>query len=217
MAKAKKEQERENLAQSDDLKGIKKMTSQEVLEGYGKMVEDYKEYIKTMTPKELEAEEQRIITIMDKWDKERAKKIYKLSDGIEWNKKMISRQMIGAKINKILDKFECEYKYTLGMWQMANWWEDSKPEIDFATLDSTLRVLGNPSIKYKGPQEWNRILCIDAYFNTCNEEYRKDTFKTYMLAEKHNALLDAMKINMPIGDGKQVEEQQEGEVMVETL
>ena len=193
----------------------KEETYQDVLERYSKEVEEYTTSIEKMSVEELKAQEAELIPVMDAWDKELKSKEYSLSDVITWQGHTYTRAQIGNKIIAILRKFECEYKYTLGMWQMADWWSNTKSSIDFSTLDSTLRVLGNPAIKYKGPSEWENILIINAYFETCNDAYQKDTLKTYMLADKHNAILDALKLNTPVVEGSETEQQEEGEMVVE--
>lgn len=204
--------ETRNLALVDTIEDVENLDYNQIIEEYTQMVEDYKKYISSMTKEELQEEEKRIVPIMEEYDKQVKEKVYELADRVEFQGRTYTRSQIGYKIVKILSRYECEYKFTLGLFQMAKWWESPLTVIDYSTLDSTLRVLGNPSIKYKGPKEWESILAINAYFESCNDEYKRDMLKTYMFAERHSALLDALQLNTPIS-GSDGEEQ--GDIMLE--
>lgn len=188
-----------NLAETENIENIEIFSIGSLQKIYQKMIDDYTEDLKAkdLSVEELEKEEQRIVEKANKWDDELSKKTYKLLEDVEWNGKKITRKQIGQKIRAILDKYECEYRYTLGMWQMAAWWYNPKSTIEFSMLDSTLRVLGNSGIKFKGPQEWENILTINEYFRQSNDEYTRDTLHTIFLAERHNAIVDELTLKKP--------------------
>lgn len=206
-----------DLSKVDVIENHDQLTLEQISTITQKMVDDYTKSLEGLTLEELNAAEEVLVEKANKWDVELHNKTYKLLDKMEWKDKSITKKQIGSKIYTFLDKFECEYKYTLGMYQLAMWWANPQEEIDFSTLDATLRVLNQQGMKYKGPREWENILIVYQYFRDCNTAYDIDTLQTFMFANRHSALLDLRNLNTPVvAKGKVVEEQEESDVtMVE--
>lgn len=73
------------------------------------------------------------------------------------------------------------------------WDEDKRPkEVNYPTLDGTLRTLG--SLTFTGYEEWKAVLTINDYFEDIREKYVEATNVIYLNAEKHNVVMDKLKI-----------------------
>lgn len=103
-----------------------------------------------------------------------------------------SKSAVADLIIYFLNKTEVEWSYTLGMYQLVEFWKDTKSTtIPYKVYDSTLRCLGN--VKFKGYSEWRDILIINEYMSGCHNKYSIDTGWLYFLSSKHNTILDRMK------------------------
>jgi hypothetical protein len=48
-------------------------------------------------------------------------------------------------------------------------------------------------LKYKGREQWRKILTINAFLSSCHDEYVKDTSYMIYLSSLHNVVIDALK------------------------
>lgn len=180
-----------------DKTSLEQMSVAEVSKMYDEQLAQFKEEVeKIESEQELNELEAKAIKDIEDWDAVLKDKTYSLPAKITWNNKDITRAQIGTRIRQLLDKFEVEFSYTLGYYQIASWWTKPQPTISYHMLDSTLRVLGN-GIKFKGIAEWENILIINEYFKGSNDDYTKDLIQTYNYASKHNAIIDRLTIIAP--------------------
>lgn len=152
------------------------------------------EFEKTLigkTLEELEKLEDEIIAEADEIDKEVSEEKYDLP---EKNYKEVAQG-----IRMFLDKQSVEWQYTLGMISMYDFWNpDEKPEkIPYPQLDSVMRTLG--TLRFTGHEEWAAVIIINKYFEPLHESYKNAIEKISLVAAKHNAIIDQMKKNEPIG------------------
>ena len=77
---------------------------------------------------------------------------------------------------------------------MYEFWDPTKvqKEVDFPTLDSSLRYIGG--LRFKGYAEWKKAVKIIEYFKYLYDEYGEVTEKIYDIAERHSAILDKLKL-----------------------
>ena len=100
---------------------------------------------------------------------------------------------IANKIIYFLNKKEVEWKYTLGLFQLVKFWKSENPTtIAYGAYDSTLRLLNQ--VSFKGFSEWRDILAVNEYMRAGHERYSKDTSWMVFCSEKHNAIMDRMKV-----------------------
>jgi hypothetical protein len=67
-------------------------------------------------------------------------------------------------------------------------------------LDSTLHILGDPKLSFKGPKEWLNVLIVDSYFASLSKEYRMNLIEQVLGSELHNVVLNAMKLQEAQGE-----------------
>ena len=128
---------------------------------------------------------------------ERIKEItYQLQDDVIFDGELYKKSVIAENIAYFLNKMEVEWSYTLGLYQLVKFWRCDEKEIPYEIYDSTLRILNQ--IKYKGYNEWRNILATNEYLSSCHAEYAKDTAYMIYLAQKHNTILDRMKLVSPV-------------------
>ena len=129
---------------------------------------------------------------MDENDERVKTAVYKLQDAVVFNGKFYTKSALAKIINEQFDKLEINWQMTLGVFQLYDFWKNVGNEISYAVLDSTLRTL--QQLKFKGYTDMRNILIINEFFKFNHEEYTMDLAKTTMLAEKHNALVDRLKL-----------------------
>lgn len=203
----------EELKKMFDVEYAKDSTIEEITDKYQKVIDEYTKYVKgDNTVDQLKEEEELMSAVANEWDLQLKSKIYKLSAETKWKDKSLSQNVVATKIRGMLDKVEVEYRYTLGMYQLYEWWRSPKKKIEYAVLNSTLRTLGQAGLKFKGSKEWEDILIIDQYFKESNKEYSVDTIHTLAIASCHSVLMDEIQLQSPVA--KETPER-EGEVLVE--
>ena len=144
------------------------------------------------TTDECAAEEQVLMASMKEVEERLNNVVYTLPDSVEYNGKTYSRKNVAEKVNYFLNKIECKWEQTLGLYQLVSLWrgEDFK-EISYRVYDSTLRCLNQ--VTFKGYTEWTDILIVNDYLSQCHNEYSLDTGLLLYLSECHNVLLNKMK------------------------
>ncbi len=175
-----------------------KKTLQDVSKEFDSMISEYKQEISGMNVDQLKEEELRIVKIADEWDETLKTIEYPLAKYVTFRdaNQTFSRKTIGEFINSILEKVECEFSYTLGYYELWEWWSKPKGTINYHTLNSTLSTLGT-NIRYKGPQQWQKILVINEYFKALHNEYQIDNFFTILYGTCHSAVLDELNLKDP--------------------
>ena len=137
-------------------------------------------------------EEQGLMHEMDKIQEHLNTVTYMLPAQAEYDGKKYSKKDIATKIVYFLNKMEVKWEHTLGLYELVSLWrsEDFK-EIPYGVYDSTLRGLN--TVTFKGYQEWQDILAINAYLAQNHNEYSLDTGMLVYLSNMHNMLLNRIK------------------------
>ena len=171
-----------------------------VMTEFQQIVNTYEAEIKNMNLEQCKEEEKRLMDIMNKHDEVMRTVEYDLPKSCNFagSSREITRKMIGEYINEFLEKVECEYQYTLGYLELYNWWKEPKSKISYNTLNSTLQVLGNNNMRFRGPHQWQMILSINEYFKALHNSYIIDNMVTHLYGVCHSMLLDRMKIDNPL-------------------
>lgn len=154
-----------------------------------KQLNEFTVKLETMTLAELEAIEAEVIKECDEANAEAAK--------VEFELPSKGYKEAAEAMRYFLNKQSVRWEYTMGLLTMYETWAEKKPKkVNFPTVDSTLRLLGD--MQFTGYEEWKKVNVINAYFAPIREEYIKVTEHVYYLAAKHNAIMDKLdKINMP--------------------
>lgn len=180
---------------------------EEVARHYQAEVERYAEYLKEFNgdPEALKAEEEYTIKIQEEHEAFMAKfKGYKLPNGITYEKEKYTKEQIVPCILQILEKQEVAFSMTLGYLQTYNFWKiaNTKTRVPHNILNSTLNILGS-GIKFKGPEEWQAIILIDAYFAKVSGEFRLNLVRQLIGTSLHDAVLKEMQLYSPNPTGEQ--------------
>lgn len=104
---------------------------------------------------------------------------------------------LAKAIHLLLNKQTSQWQYTLGLVTMYEFWDEKKrpKEVNYPTLDGTLRTLG--SMSFTGYDEWKAVITINNYFEPMRARYVELTNEIYFNAEKHNAVMDKLKVYDP--------------------
>lgn len=172
---------------------------EEVRQEFSKMVDEYDEYIKDMTVEQAKEEEKRLMKVMDELDKVITGIEYELPKSCTFlgNPQEISRKTIGKYIMELLEKVECEYQYTLGYYELYQWWKDPQAKISYNNFNSTLQVLGT-NMRFRGPHQWALILSINEFFKPLHNSYLIDNMMLHLYGSCHSKLIDKIQMNTPI-------------------
>jgi hypothetical protein len=121
---------------------------------------------------------------------------YELPKDVHFDGKRYSKNEVATKIIYFLNKLELKWSYTQGMKELVDLWRSEDfTEISYRVYDSTLRTLDQ--VTYKGYTEWNDILIINEYLSGCHNVYSLDTGSLVYLSERHNILMNRMKMLDP--------------------
>lgn len=182
---------------------VENMTIQDIAKHYEAEVERYKEHVKSLGDdlNVLNEEEKFAIEIIEAEEKRMAEfKGYVLPEKLTIGKEEISKAVIATKIRKVLDRCEVPFAYTLGYLQVFKFWEKPTKHIEHNMLDSTLKILGDQKIMFKGHAEWESILTINSYFDPLKKEFNLNKIYLILGSELHNVVLDAMEMNKAKGE-----------------
>ena len=104
---------------------------------------------------------------------------------------------LAKAIHLLLNKQTSQWQYTLGLVTMYEFCDEKKrpKEVNYPTLDGTLRTLG--SMSFTGYDEWKAVITINNYFEPMRARYVELTNEIYFNAEKHNAVMDKLKVYDP--------------------
>lgn len=182
---------------------VENLTIQDIAKHYEAEVERYKKHVKELG-NDLEAlheEEKFPLQIIEEYEKRMKEfKGYELPEKFIFGEEEFSKPVIATKIRKILERCEIPFTHTLGYLQVYQFWERPTKRIEHKMLDSTLHILGDSKLTFKGPKEWLNILIVDSYFAALAKDYRLNLIYQVLGAELHNVVLDAMTINEPKGE-----------------
>lgn len=155
-----------------------------------KELDKYKEKLKPMSLDELTKLEQKVIKEAEEVEKKIADRMFDLPTE--------NYPIVAEAIRYFLNKQTVQWQYTLGLVTLYDFWDiDNKPEkINYPTLDSTLRTLGD--MQFKGYEEWARVIAINKYFEPLHEAYADATEEVYDVAAKHNMILEEMELKTPV-------------------
>lgn len=118
---------------------------------------------------------------------------YQLPEDTNFENTHYSRNDVAKYILAALNKVEVEWSHTLGLFELYNLWKNKDfVKISQKAFDSTLRILNQ--VKYKGYTEWKEILVVNSYLSQCHNEYSLDTAWNILISEKHNAIMDRVKL-----------------------
>ena len=155
------------------------------------------EVSKLMTEEEVLDAEKAIIEELKANDEYFETIKYTLPNGVDFDGKHYSKNDVANKIIYFLNKVECKWEVTLGMYQLVQMWKNKDlTEIEYKSYDSTLRCLNQ--VQFKGYQEWQDILTINEYMSQCHEQYSRDTAWLWYLSSKHNNVINRMELVKPI-------------------
>lgn len=119
--------------------------------------------------------------------------VYKLPDDCEFKNQRYTRVQVAKFVISALSRLEVEWQYTLGLDDLFDLWGNKDfVEISQGAFDSTLRLLNQ--LKYKGRTDIREILVVNAYLSQCHNEYSLDTAWNILISEKHNAIMDRVKL-----------------------
>lgn len=157
-----------------------------------KELEEFKKKCQSMTKKELEELEQEYIKKADEIDKMTAETMFELPED--------NYEKVAEGIRMFLDKQTIQWQYTLGMKILYEYWNPAvyPKEINYPTLDSTLRTLGE--LQFTGYKEWCAVVDINKFMEPLREKYIEVTEKVYDVAAHHNVIMDELKLNSPMGN-----------------
>ena len=149
-----------------------------------RMLKEYEESLKGKTLEELEKIESELIAEADA----NAQKVSK----IELDLPKENYKEVAEGIRMLLNKQTVQWQYTLGLVGLYDFWNPEKKskKIPYAQLDAILRTLGQ--MQFTGYTEWVAVVAINKYFEPLHNEYVNATDKTYFIASKHQAVMQAM-------------------------
>ena len=95
-------------------------------------------------------------------------------------------------IRYFLNKQEVQWNYTLGIIELYEFFNVKQKTINFATLDTVLRMLG--SLKFTGYDEWKKVSLVNDYFTSVAQDYRDLTDEIYNIGERYDAVDGQLKM-----------------------
>lgn len=184
----------------EELTGMEFKELQRALE---ENLNEYGEELKKLKKKDLEKEEENLIKIQEDFDIVIGETEYELPDTSEYRGYTTSRKDLAAKIIYFLNKLECNWQTSLGVYEAIALWKNIGKTISYATYDSTIRILG--SMRFKGETELRDILIINHFLTSAEQAYLRDTIYIQYLAGKHNAVMQALNPQPEDGTATDVE------------
>jgi hypothetical protein len=135
--------------------------------------------------------EEELIAAMKENDEYLKTVSYQIPADCEFDNTCYVADTVGKQIAEIIELNEVEWSYTLGLYELSKFWRNKPTDIQYHTYDSTVRILGG--MKYKGREQWKKILIVNKFLSTCHEDYVRDTAYMIYLSNLHNVVLDALK------------------------
>lgn len=140
---------------------------------------------------EVLEQEKELIMVMTDNDAYMKTILYNVAETCTFDDTVYNAKTICRQISDFVENNEVEWSYTLGLYELCKFWRETPKTVPYHIYDSTLRVLGG--LKYKGREQWRKILTINAFLSSCHDEYVKDTSYMIYLSSLHNVVIDALK------------------------
>lgn len=177
---------------------ISDMDPEEARNMLGDLLDEFKTTVEGADLDQLKSAEQIIIEVQDKYQSSLLEKQYELKSKVKFDSKTFTKEVISEMITDFLNKLEVRWEQTLGMYQLVNFWNNSKTvtTIPYGVYDSTLRCLNQ--LSFKGLKQWQAILAVNEYLKSNHVEYSKDIMITYFLAQKHDIIMHRMELISPM-------------------
>lgn len=140
---------------------------------------------------EVIAKEEEIMATMNENDAHLKSVVYKIAEKCEFDGSVYNADTVCKQVAEMIENNEVEWSYTLGLYELSKLWRATPETIQYHAYDSTLRVLGG--LKYKGRDQWRKILTINNFLGSCHDEYMRDTAYMLYLSNLHNVVIDALK------------------------
>ena len=138
------------------------------------------------------AKEAELMVVMDENDTRLKTVEYDIADSCTFDNQVFNRKTATEYLVDFINTQEVDWNYTLGLYELVKLWKNKDLEkIQYHAYDSTLRILGQ--CKYKGFENWKKIMVVNSFLSPCHEEYVRDTGYMIYLTTLHNTLLDAVK------------------------
>ena len=154
-----------------------------------KELEEYKQSIENKTLEELLEIEKEVVKEADDINEKISKYMFKLGTK--------SYKETAEAIRYFIDKQEIQWQYTVGLITMYEFWDPNKnpKEVSYPMFDGTIRTLGE--MKFKGYDEWKKVISINEFFKDIRDEYAKLTEEIWDNASKHNILIEKIELLDP--------------------
>ena len=144
------------------------------------------------TEEEILNLEKELTKVMDENDLRLKATEYDVPESCVFSEITYDAKTVASYIVAFINTQEVDWNYTLGLYELVKLWKDRNLKtIRYHAYDSTLRILGQ--CKYRGSENWKRILVVNTFLGSCHEEYVRDTAYMIYLTSLHNVLLDALK------------------------
>lgn len=147
---------------------------------------------------ELDKLEEEILKTLNEFDEYIKQKRYELPTIVNFDGTAYSKQQVGVKIARALNKKEVTWQYSLGLYQLHKLWSDIRnyATIPYSAYDSTVRILGD--IQFKGANEWKDILVINEFFVKPNKEFYKDSTMLIYYSTLHDQIIQRKQMLSPV-------------------
>lgn len=174
-------------------------SNQEMGDRLQKEADEHKKKMEEITSiEELDKLEEEVLKDLEKFDKYIKQKRYKLPTSVNFDGAIYTKQQVGDRIARALNKKEVTWQYSLGLYQLHKLWSNIRQfaTIPYDAYDSTVRILGD--ITFKGFTEWRDILIINEFFVAPNKEFYKDSTMLIYYSTIHSQILERKQILSPV-------------------
>lgn len=103
---------------------------------------------------------------------------------------------VAQAIQSLLDKETVQWQFTLMMVGMYDFWNEYRGKISYTQLDAVLNRLGG--MQFTGYEDWNKVIVINKYFEPLRDLYYETTSKVFLMANKHNAIMEKLQLLTPV-------------------
>lgn len=176
------------MIKREDLAGKNQQELQEMLEAD---MQVFANDIALLTEDEVITKEEELIACMNENDDYLKTVSYKISEECEFDGSIYTSENVSKQVAEMIENNEVEWSYTLGLYELSKFWRNKPTTTSYHTYDSTVRILGG--MKYKGRDQWRKILIINQFLSHCHDEYVRDTAYMIYLSNLHNIVIDALK------------------------
>ena len=176
------------MIKREDLAGKTQQEIQEMLEAD---LQVFVNDIAALEETEVLSKEEELIEDMKANDEYLRGVSYQVQEDCVFDGTVYTSDNVSKQIAEIIETNEVEWNYTLGLYELSKFWRNKPTIVQYHTYDSTVRILG--SMKYKGREQWKKILIVNQFLSPCHEEYVRDTPYMIYLSNLHNVIIDALK------------------------